>query len=99
MPKKETYLTVTGKIRYNMTNDYMFRAILQENEKVLRGLVSSLLHMRPEEIEDIHIENPIILGDAIDKKNITLYYLQPISVFLILHFSLSIPNFSLHISC
>ncbi len=72
MPKNETYLTVTGEIRYNMTNDYMFRAILQENEKVLRGLVSSLLHMRPEEIENIHIENPIILGDAIDKKNIVL---------------------------
>ena len=72
MPKNETYLTVTGAIRYNMTNDYMFRAILQENEKVLRGLVASLLHMPPEEIKEIHIENPIILGDAIDMKNIVL---------------------------
>lgn len=70
MPKNETYLTVTGEIRYNMTNDYMFRAILQENEKVLRGLVSSLLHMRPEEIKSISVENPITLGDAMDKKTI-----------------------------
>lgn len=70
MPKQETYLTVTGEIRYNMTNDYMFRAILQENEKVLRGLVASLLHMHPEEIRTVSVENPIILGDAIDKKTI-----------------------------
>lgn len=45
MPQKDnTFLTFTGKIRYTMTNDYMFRAILQKNQKVLRGLVSSLLH-------------------------------------------------------
>ena len=25
----------TGSIRYNMTNDYMFRYILQKNQKVL----------------------------------------------------------------
>ena len=29
----------TVVIQYNMTNDYMFRYILQKNEKVLRGLV------------------------------------------------------------
>jgi len=31
----------TGEIRYNMTNDYMFRYILQKNKKVLKGLISS----------------------------------------------------------
>ena len=72
MPKNETYLTVTGEIRYNMTNDYMFRAILQKNERVLRGLVASLLHMQPEEIETISIENPIVLGEDIDEKTIVL---------------------------
>ena len=29
----------TVVIQYNMTNDYMFRYILQKNEKVLRGLI------------------------------------------------------------
>ena len=72
MPKGENYLTVTGEIRYNMTNDYMFRAILQKNEKVLRGLVSALLHMRPEEIVSITIENPIALGDSADDKELIL---------------------------
>lgn len=27
-----------GPIPYNMTNDYMFRAVLQSNNKVLRGM-------------------------------------------------------------
>lgn len=30
-----SYLSATGKIEYNMTNNYMFRYILQQNEKVL----------------------------------------------------------------
>lgn len=62
----------TGKIDYTMTNDYMFRAILQINEKVLRGLVGSLLHLKAEEIDTVTIENPIELGAAIDNKNYIL---------------------------
>ena len=38
-------------IDYNMTNNYMFRYILQSNEKVLRGLICALLHLNPEEIK------------------------------------------------
>ena len=29
--------SATGNIPYNMTNDYMFRAVLQSNNKVLKG--------------------------------------------------------------
>ncbi len=72
MQKNQNYLTATGKIPYNMTNDYMFRAILQKNEKVLRGLVSSMLHMRVDNIIDIRIDNPIVLGEAINKKPLFL---------------------------
>ena len=36
-PKNTSFEEATGKIPYNMTNDYMFRAVLQENETVLRG--------------------------------------------------------------
>ena len=45
-----SYRDATGVIAYNMTNDYMFRYILQKNEKVLRGLISSLLHLDPNSI-------------------------------------------------
>ena len=64
----QSYLHATGKIRYNMTNDYMFRYILQKNQKVLKGLICSLLHFKPEEIKSITIKNPISLSDDISSK-------------------------------
>ena len=33
-----SYTEASGAIRYNMTNNYMFRYILQKNKKVLKGL-------------------------------------------------------------
>ena len=58
-----------------MTNDYMFRSILQSNPLILRGLLGSLLHIHPDEIEDISIENPILLGESFkDKKYILDYW-------------------------
>ena len=72
MQENQTNVIPTGKIRYTMTNDYMFRAILQKNNRILRGLVSSLLHMNVEKIEEITIENPIILGEAISEKTIVM---------------------------
>lgn len=60
-----------GKIRYNMTNDYMFRAVLQKNHTVLTGLVGSLLHLDPETL-DVEITNPVILGNSIDDKDFIL---------------------------
>lgn len=67
-PPATSYLSATGKITYNFTNDYMFRAILQRNVTVLKGLICSLLHLRPEHITDITITNPIELGKTIDNK-------------------------------
>lgn len=66
-----SYLDATGEIPFNMTNDYMFRAVLQKNEKVLRGLVASLLHLNPEEIQ-VEITNPVKLGSTIDNKDFLL---------------------------
>ena len=40
------------KIRYGLKNDYMFRAAMQSNEKVLRGLVCALLDLRMDEIKE-----------------------------------------------
>lgn len=63
---------VQGAVRYGMTNDYMFRAVLQSNNKVLRGLVCSLLHLQEEEIISVVVTNPIILGDAVTDKEFRL---------------------------
>ncbi|MCM1183716.1 MAG: Rpn family recombination-promoting nuclease/putative transposase [Roseburia sp.] len=70
-PNHKSYLEATGEIPYNMTNDYMFRAVLQKNEKVLRGLVAALLHLNPDEIQ-VEITNPIKLGSTIANKDFLL---------------------------
>ena len=66
------YLNATGNIAHNMTNDYMFRYILQKNEKVLRGLTASLLHLNPITIKRLTIRNPINLAEDISGKDFIL---------------------------
>lgn len=61
-----------GSIPYNMTNDYMFRSVLQSNNKVLRGLICSLLHLSETEVLSVEIANPIILGEAVTDKEFRL---------------------------
>ena len=63
---------VTGKLRYSMLNDCMFKLVFQSNEKVLRGLLCSLLHLKPEEIISIDVLNPYTLGTSIDDKTFIL---------------------------
>jgi predicted transposase/invertase (TIGR01784 family) len=62
----------TGTIDYRFTNDYMFRAILQKNERVLNALVCALLHLDSNDIQSIYITNPIELGKSIDSKSFIL---------------------------
>lgn len=67
-----SFMEATGVIEFNMTNNYMFRYILQKNEKVLRGLICSLLHLKPEQIKSIEITNPINLSGDITGKEFIL---------------------------
>ena len=67
-----TFRDATGDIPYNMTNDYMFRVVLQKNEFVLKGLICSLLHLNYEEVKSTQITNPIELGEDIDDKTFVL---------------------------
>lgn len=69
---ENTFQNATGKIDYTMTNDYMFRAVLQENEKVLTGLICSLLHLKRSDIKSVVILNPIELGKAINERAFVL---------------------------
>lgn len=59
-----SYLNATGPIRFGMTNDYMFRAVLQENNYVLKGLICALLRLRLNDVISVEITNPIELGKA-----------------------------------
>ena len=62
----------TGPLEYTLTNDFLFKAFLQRNEKALRGLLCALLDMKEEEITSIEIMNPIEEGSTIDDKTLIL---------------------------
>lgn len=67
-----SYQNASGKMRYTLTNDYLFRALLQKNNKVLKGLSCSLKHLKMEDVRSVTIENPILLGEALDDKTFVL---------------------------
>ena len=50
----------------------MFHVVLEENKSVLRKLLCSLLHMHPEEIKSVEIQNPIDYGRSITDKKVIL---------------------------
>lgn len=68
----QSFHAAHGALPYTLTNDYLFRAILQENNSVLKGLICSLLHLSPKEILSVTIQNPIELGKSIDHKSFIL---------------------------
>lgn len=61
-----------GALAISMTNDYLFRALLQRNNSVLKGLISALLHVSPSDISTAVIMNPIELGSGINNKTFIL---------------------------
>ncbi len=61
-----------GAIPVRMTNDYLFRALMQRNTNVLKSLICSLLHLDPDDVVSVTILNPIELGETIDEKNYIL---------------------------
>lgn len=67
-----SYKEAKGDIRFKMTNNYMFRFILQKNKKVLTGLICALLHLDPKDIKKIEIINPINLSEDVSGKEFIL---------------------------
>ena len=68
----EALKKATGTILYTFLNDYMFRVILQKHKNVLRSVVCACLKLKTEEVQDIVVQNPIELGEAIDDKTFIL---------------------------
>lgn len=66
------YSKLTGPLPHKLTNDYMFKAFLQKNEKALRGLLCALLRLKDSDIKTVTITNPIILGERITDKYVIL---------------------------
>ena len=66
------FLNATGKLEYNMTNDYMFRMVLQRDKETLIPLICSVLGMSRSEVSDVKIENTIEPGAAVSDKEYQL---------------------------
>ncbi len=62
----------TGEIRYNMTNDFMFKTVLQRSNHVLIRLLCSLLHLEESAIKSAIVTNPIVPGELINDKTVIL---------------------------
>ena len=63
---------VHGAVPVRMNNDYLFRALMQRNTKVLKALICSLLHLDPADVTAVTILNPIELGEDINDKTFIL---------------------------
>jgi predicted transposase/invertase (TIGR01784 family) len=75
MPNNKTvtsYKDATGKIAYGMTNDYMFKVVLESNTEILKSLICALLHLLPTDIISIEVRNPIIPGKSVGDKGFIL---------------------------
>ncbi len=64
--------SVSGRMDYTMTNDFMFKAVLQRNNYVLLNLIAALLHLKPEDVKSVTVTNPIREGDAVNDKTVIL---------------------------
>ncbi|MBE5833791.1 MAG: Rpn family recombination-promoting nuclease/putative transposase [Butyrivibrio sp.] len=62
------FQSASGALKYNLTNDYMFRVVLQQNNDSLVLLLSAILHIPREKITSAKILNTIIPGASIDDK-------------------------------
>ena len=90
----EEWRNATGKIDYCMTNDYMFRMVLQSNNNVLKGLISSIMHIPLSDIKSVEIVNPIELGKHIDDKDFILDVKVMLNDNSIINLEMQVTNYS-----
>lgn len=62
----------TGKLAFTLTNDYLFKVVLQKNEDILRALLCSLLGLAPDSIRSVVITNAAEPGATIEDKEAVL---------------------------
>lgn len=71
-PVGEDFTAASGPVAVRMNNDYLFRALLQRSNRVLKGLICSLLHLDDAQIHSVVITNPIELGNTISSRQFFL---------------------------
>jgi len=66
------YVKATGALKYTLTNDYLFRMVLQRDKETLINLICALLHLSRSQVIDAVIDNPIEPGESINNKEYQL---------------------------
>lgn len=82
----------SGPLVVPMTNDYLFRALLQQNNRVLKGLICSLLRLSEEEVLTAEITNPIELGTSLTDKTFILDVKVSLNNLAIINLELQVIN-------
>lgn len=75
-----------------MTNDYLFRALLQRSNSALKGLICSLLHLDDKNVTSVRITNPIELGTPVDAKKFFLDIKISLNNQSIVHLEMQVVN-------
>ena len=81
-----------GPLNMKMTNDILFHLLMQENEKLLRAFICSLLHLRPAEILSVEVLNPIKFGQSLKDKKYELDLLVCLNNGIFLNLEMQVIN-------
>ena len=72
LPYNGAWKEKTGALDFKMSNDYLFRMLLQEDPDTLKAIIASFMHVSIDEIEQVTVINPIVPGESVDDKEIRL---------------------------
>ena len=68
----DSFEAASGPVRFKLANDCLFHMVFQDDMVALSGLLCSVLHIRPSDINSIEIRNPILWGENPDIKDFIL---------------------------
>lgn len=88
------FMEATGKLQYNMTNDYMFRTVIQRDKETLIGIICSVLQIPRELILNVKIENPIVPGESIEDKEYQLDILVSLNDNTFINLEMQVVNYN-----
>lgn len=62
----------SGPLGFRMCNDYLFRMLLQQDQSTLKAIIASFMHVDVSEVKETRVLNPIMPGESVDDKEISL---------------------------
>ena len=94
-PKTEYQFTkAKGQLKYSMTNDYLFRMVLQRDHETLVMLICSILHLSRDQVLDAYIDNPIEPGATISNKEYQLDIVVKLNGCITINLEMQVINYN-----